>query len=313
MSGVTFEQLKIFMEVAQHLHFTKAAEVLFLTQPAVSAAIQRIEEQYEVKLFERTGRRVELTEAGKFLKQEAQTVLDQLSLVERGLREFTNLQRGELKLGASLTIANYWLPSFISRFKRQHPGIQVFCALDNTEAIVAGVLGGQVDLGLVAGVVDLEIADNLEQQVVGYDRLQIIVGYNHPWFNRATISLSELLTGAWVMRESGSGTRQRFEQKLRMWGVDPSNLKVQIEMSSGEMVKAVVEEGVGIAAISELSITKELQLGTLKILQIIKSAPDVETLADIDRPFTLLKYQKRFQTRAAASFEQFLLSYNNAQ
>jgi DNA-binding transcriptional LysR family regulator len=311
MNGMTFEQLKIFLEVAQHLHFTKAAEILFLTQPAVSAAIQRLEEQYEVKLFERTGRRVELTEAGKFLQQEAQTILDQVSLTERGLREFTNLKRGNLKLGASLTTGNYWLPSLISRFKRQHSGIQISCHLNNTEAIISGTVSGQFDLGLVAGIVQPDNIDSLTQQVVGYDRLQVIVGCTHPWFERTTVSLTDLLTASWVMREAGSGTRQQFEQKLRTFGIDPSKLIIQIEMSSGEMVKAAVEEGAGITAISELLIKKELQLETLKILQVTDSANNTVALSEMNRPFILLKHQKRFQTRAAASFEQFLISYNN--
>ncbi|MGH2415627.1 MAG: LysR family transcriptional regulator, partial [Microcystaceae cyanobacterium] len=104
MAGMTLDQLRVFLAVAEHLHFTQAAEALYLTQPAISAAIQNLEEAYSVKLFHRFGRRIEITEAGKLLQVEAQKILDQVILTERGLRELNNLQRGELKLGASLTI-----------------------------------------------------------------------------------------------------------------------------------------------------------------------------------------------------------------
>jgi len=150
---MTLDQLEIFLAVAQHLHFTRAAEALYITQPSVSAAIQSLEKQYGVELFNRVGRRVELTQAGQLLQSEAQKVLDQVALVERGLRELNDLQRGELNLGASQTIGNYWLPSFISRFKRQYPNIRVDCTLGNTEAIATGTVTGLFDLGLVEGVV----------------------------------------------------------------------------------------------------------------------------------------------------------------
>ncbi|MCF3577260.1 LysR family transcriptional regulator [Planktothrix agardhii] len=135
MAGMTLEQLRIFLAVAEHLHFTRAAEGLYITQPAVSAAIHSLETEYRVKLFHRIGRHVEITEAGELLQLEAQKILEQVALTERGLRELNNLQRGELKLGSSLTIGNYWLPEKISQFQRQYSGIMVNCTLANTEEI----------------------------------------------------------------------------------------------------------------------------------------------------------------------------------
>lgn len=106
MAGMTLDQLRIFLAVAEEMHFTRAAEVLYITQPAVSAAIQSLEEEYRVKLFHRIGRHIEITKAGKLLKVEAQKILAQVALTERGLQELNNLQRGELKLGVSLTAEN---------------------------------------------------------------------------------------------------------------------------------------------------------------------------------------------------------------
>jgi DNA-binding transcriptional LysR family regulator len=125
MARMTLDQLEIFLAVAQHLHFTRAAESLYITQPSVSAAIQNLEDQYTIKLFHRIGRRIELTDAGRLLQQEAEKIFRQVKLTESGLQELNDLQKGELRLGASQTIGSYWLTHFISQFKQQHPGIRV--------------------------------------------------------------------------------------------------------------------------------------------------------------------------------------------
>lgn len=307
MAGMTLDQLRIFLAVVEHLHFTRAAEALYITQPAVSAAIQSLEEQYGVKLFHRIGRHIEMAEAGTLLQVEAQKILDQVTVTEQALRELNDLQRGELKLGSSLTIGNYWLPDKISQFKRQYPGISVHCTLANTEAICEGTATGQFDLGLIEGEVKASHQSCLEQEVVASDRLLIVVGKSHPWFERETISLTELNTTDWVMREPGSGTQQRFEEALRNWEIEPIVLNIILVLNSGEMVKAVIESGVAAAAISEMMVDKELKLDTLRSIQVIDDRDDSHELAEIVRPFLKLKHQKRFQTRLSKAFEQMLI------
>lgn len=306
MAGMTLDQLRIFIAVAEHQHFTRAAELLYITQPAVSAAIQSLEEEYGVKLFHRIGRHIEITEAGKLLQSEAQEILDRVVLTERGLKELNNLQRGELKLGSSLTVGNYWLPDKISEFKRQHPGISVNCTLANTDEICAGTATGLFDLGLIEAEVKPSLKNVLEQEIVGRDRLQIVVGKSHPWFERTEIFLSEIPTTGWVMREAGSGTQQSFEQALQKWGFNASELNIIIVLSSGEMVKAVIESGVGAAAISELMIKKELQLGTLRRVKFIDDEKGVSM--QINRTFLKVKHRQRFQTRIVKAFEQMLIN-----
>ena len=306
MAGMTLDQLRIFLAVVEHLHLTRAAEALYITQPAVSAAIQNLEQEYGVKLFHRIGRHIEMAEAGELLKVEAQKILDQVALAERGLKELNDLQRGELKLGSSLTIGNYWLPERISQFKRRYPGIFVNCTLANTEAICEGTATGLFDLGLVEGEVKLSLKTILEEEVVARDKLVIVVGKSHPWFERPEIFLSELVTADWVMRESGSGTQQSFEEVLQNWEIDPSKLNTIIIFNSGEMVKAVIERGVGAAAISELMVKKELQLGTLRAMRVIDNRNSSHVAAEIVRPFLKLKHRQRFQTRLSQAFEQLL-------
>ncbi|MBD1937074.1 LysR family transcriptional regulator [Microcoleus sp. FACHB-68] len=306
MAGMTLDQLRIFLAVVEHLHFTRAAEALYITQPAVSAAIQNLEQEYGVKLFHRIGRHIEIAEAGQLLQVEAQKILDQVALAERGLKELNDLQRGELKLGSSLTIGNYWLPEKISQFKRRYPGIFVDCTLANTEAICEGTATGLFDLGLVEGEVKPSLKISLEQEVVARDKLVIVVGKSHPWFERTEILLTELVTADWVMRESGSGTQQSFEEVLHNWGIEPSELNTIIILNSGEMVKAVIERGVGAAAISELMVKKELQLGTLRAMRVIDNRNGSHVNAEIVRPFLKLKHRQRFQTRLSKAFEQLL-------
>jgi DNA-binding transcriptional LysR family regulator len=304
---MTLEQLRIFLAVAEHLHFTRASENLYITQPAVSAAIQTLETEYEVKLFHRIGRRVEITDAGRLLQAEGQKILDQVAMAERNLRELNNLKRGELKLGSSLTIGNYWLPEKISKFKQKYPGIHVDCTLSNAEEICEGTALGRFDLGLVTGTVKLSLQNLLTQEVVGNDRLQIVVGQSHPWFNSPQILVQDLTLSAWIMRESGSGAQQVFEQYLHQWGVEPATLEVVLVLNSSEMVKAVVESGVGAAAIPESMVKKELQLGTLQAVKILNRQSRRPIPLHIVQPILKLKHYKRFQTQTIQAFEQILL------
>ncbi|MEP0983674.1 LysR substrate-binding domain-containing protein [Leptolyngbya sp. AS-A5] len=116
-----------------------------------------------------------------------------------------------------MTVGNYWLPDRISRFKQQYPGIYIHCILGNAEEIGEGTALGRFDLGLVTGGVKQSCQDHLQQESVGQERLQIAVGQSHPWFGQPTIATHELLTSTWVMRESGSGAQQMFEQALARW------------------------------------------------------------------------------------------------
>ncbi|XZO04120.1 MAG: LysR substrate-binding domain-containing protein [Microcoleus sp.] len=308
---MTLDQLRVFLAVAEHLHFSRAAEELYITQPAVSAAIQCLEVQYGVKLFHRIGRRIEITEAGKLLQVETQKILDQVALTERGLRELNDLQRGEFNLGSSLTIGNYWLPEKLSYFKQKYPGITVNCTLANADEICTGTATGIFDLGLVTGEVKPALQISLDTEVVGSERLLIVVGKSHPWFERTEISLTEIGATDWVMREPGSGTQQMFEQALQSWGINPHELNVILVLNSSEMVKAVVESGAGAAAIPELMVNKELQLGTLRSLKIQGFQENFYSSMEIVQPVLKLKHKQRFQTGISKAFEQILTKFSS--
>ncbi|MBD2629792.1 LysR substrate-binding domain-containing protein [Trichormus variabilis] len=307
---MTLEQLRIFLAVAEMLHFTRAAEALYITQPAVSAAIQSLETGYGVRLFHRIGRHIEITDAGRLLQGEAQKILDHVELTERGLKELNNLQRGELKVGASLTVGNYWLPEKISQFKQLYPGIFINCKLGNAEEICEGTALGMYDLGLVTGDIKPSLQQSLEKSEVGCDRLQIVVGRSHPWYHLTEIYLDELLNTGWVMRESGSGAQQMFEQALQSWKLETSNLDVVLNLNTSEMVKAVVESGVGAAALPESMVKKEIQLGTLHAVQITNPHKKSGKKLEIVQSIWKLKHRQRFHTRVMIAFEAILMQEN---
>lgn len=306
MARMTLDQMEVFLAVAEHLHFTRAAESLHLTQSSVSAAIQNVEAEYGVKLFDRIGRHIEITQAGRLLQEEAKKILDQVALTERGLRELNNLQRGELKIGSSINIGNYWLPEKIYQFKRQYPGITINCTLENAEAIAEGTASGAFDLGLVTTEIKTALQQCLFQEVISTNRLQIVVGRSHPWFGRSKIDLDDLVKTEWIMREPGSGAQQVFEQTLRNWGIDPAQLMVILVLSSSEMIKTVVEGGVVAAVLPDLMVVKEIQLSVLHSVKVVRRGSRSPRSLDIVQPIWKLRHRQRFQTRLSISFEQVL-------
>ncbi len=303
---MTLDQLRVFLVVAKYLHFSRAADALYITQPAVSAAIQNLETEYGVKLFHRLGRHIEITEAGKLLQTEAPKILDQVALTERALKELNNLQRGELKIGSSLTIGNYWLPEKIRQFQHNYPQININCTLANSEEICLGTEAGKFDLGLIEGEVKSELEDTLYQEEIGRDRLLIVVGKKHSWFNQEKIKLNELIHSDWIMRESGSGTQQKLEKSLIEWGINPKQLKTTLILNTGEMIKAILEDSQAAAGISELMVKKEIKLGTLKAIKIIDNHAKKPQELEMIRPFLKIKHRERFQTKVAQIFAQLL-------
>ncbi|WP_035984456.1 LysR family transcriptional regulator [Leptolyngbya sp. KIOST-1] len=301
------EQLRVFMAVAEHLHFTRAADSLYITQPAVSASIQTLEEEYGVKLFHRIGRHIELTDAGEMLQIEAQKILDQVELTAQGLRELNDLQRGELKIGSSLTVGNYWLPHKISHYKQQYPGISIKCTIANAEEIISGTVTGMFDLGLVTGEVKPSLSQNLAVSVIGQDVVAIVVGQSHPWFERDRVALPELTDTCWITREPGSGSRYMFERSLQNWGIDPSTLEISLILTTSEMIKAVVEGGIGAAALPRSIVRSELKLGTLKAIAVVDDIDNPQHTYEMTQPVILLRHQKRFHTRVSKAFEEILV------
>uniref|UniRef100_A0A9E7ZVC2 LysR family transcriptional regulator n=1 Tax=Bosea sp. NBC_00436 TaxID=2969620 RepID=A0A9E7ZVC2_9HYPH len=285
---MTLEQLRIFVAVAEREHLTQGARVLNLTQSAVSSAITTLEARYATKLFDRIGRRIALTEAGTLFLIEARAVLARAAAAEAVLSDLSGLARGSLALMASQTVANYWLPPLIQRFRREHPGITVSLAIGNTETVSAAIRDGAADLGFIEGEID---DPSLDMTEVDEDELVIVVPPGHPWA-KTPPSPEELSRGAWVLREAGSGTRAMFEAALPGLGLAADDLVVALELPSNEAICAAVASGAGATAISRLVAANAIAAGRLATV----------ALPLPRRRFLALRHKERYLAKAAAAF-----------
>lgn len=286
---MTLEQLRIFVAVAECEHVTRAAEALRLTQSAVSAAIAALESRYSVTLFDRVGRRIELNEVGRLFLGEARAVLARAATAELALSEMSGLKRGTLSVHASQTIASYWLSPRLVAFRNSYPQIEVKLAVGNTAQTAKAVIDGTAELGFVEGRVE---DPALQQNSIGQDRLTIVGGAGHPWAQKKRLTERDLVEGDWVLRELGSGTRSEFEAVLSGKGVSPQALKIVLELPTNEAVRAAVEAGAGVTAISELVVEAALRAGTLVAMSFDLPA----------RPFLVVHHRERYQSRAAQEF-----------
>jgi DNA-binding transcriptional LysR family regulator len=287
MTGMTLEQLKVFVAVAEREHVTRAAEALNLAQSAVSAAIAALEGRHGTKLFHRVGRHIELTEAGRVFLQEAKAVLARAEAAELALAELGELKRGVLNLAASQTIASYWLPRHLVSFRRANPGIDIRLTIGNTSQALRAVDEGLVEISVVEGAaVD---HPNLVCQSVARDRMVIVVAPDHPWAQRDAIPPGELCATDWVLREPGSGTRSVLEQALLAQQIPLDRVRVALELPSNEAVRAAVEAGMGATALSASVAAPSIEAGLLHLVGY--------TLPD--REFRAVRHAERQGSRAA--------------
>jgi DNA-binding transcriptional LysR family regulator len=286
---VTLEQLRIFVAVAEIEHVTRASQALNLTQSATSAAIAALESRYATKLFNRIGRRIELTDAGRVFLVEARAVLARATAAETVLSDFAGLSRGSLSLAASQTVGNYWLPPLVHRYQSLHPGIKLSLRIGNTEQVAAWVIEGISDLGVIEGKLD---EPALAIQPTANDELVLVVGARHPWAKRRSVAPRELKTTRWVLRERGSGTRAIFEEALAKFGLAATDLDVALELPSNEAVRSAVAAGAGATVISKLVVAALLKTRALIALELPLEK----------RHFSILRHKERYLTEAEREF-----------
>jgi len=285
---MTLEQLRIFVAVAERLSMTRAAEALHLTQPAVSAAVAALEERHATRLFDRVGRGLVLSDAGRVFLPEAKAVLARAEAAQRMLDDLAGLRRGELRIAASQTVAGYWLPARMARFAAAHPGVKMALTVSNTAQATAAVLAGDVDLAFVEGPAD---DPHLLSERVGGDRLGLYVAPGHPLLE-ARIDRVSLRRAAWVLREPGSGTRDHFATSVAAAGVALGDLDVRLELPSNGAVLTAVEAGGLVTVVSDLAAAARLAAGLVARLD----------YALPERAFLLLAHRERHRSRATEAF-----------
>lgn len=283
---MTLEQLRVFVAVAERQHITRAAAALNLAQSAVSAAIATLESQHGAKLFNRVGRGIELSEAGRLFLAEARAVLARAEAAELVLSELGGLTRGTLAVHASQTIASYWLPRHLVAFRHRYSGIDIRLTIGNSAQVAAAVHQGSADIGFIEGAIDDPM---LVSEQVAQDQLLVVVGGEHPWAEGGRLEAEQLIESEWVLREPGSGTRSEFEAALEEFGVSLGALRVVLELPSNEAVRAAVEAGLGATAISASVAAPSLEAGLLHQVQI--DLPE--------REFRVVRHAERHGSKAA--------------
>ena len=256
----TLRQLEVFLAVARDESVSRAAEVLFMSQSAVSGSLAELEKQFEVKLFDRVGKRLQLSERGRALRARAQAVLDQARELERGLESRGEL--GRVRIGATLTIGDHLAVPLIARFLREHAGAQVTLTIGNTEEIARRVGNFELDVGLIEG--ELEDSD-LEVSPWRDDELVVFCAPEHPFAKKRTLSDDDLRGAGWIVREPGSGTRQTFDRGMH--GLVP-DIHIVLALQHTEAIKSAVAEGLGVGCLSRIALRAELERQTLHVCKV---------------------------------------------
>jgi len=293
--------LRIFAAVAEHRSFSRAASALFISQPAVSKAVRQLEHQLDLALMERGAggsggaRGVRLTESGQALFEHARGIFALERAAAEEVRARVGLQRGRLAVGASTTVAGYWLPPYAAQFARQVPGAHLQIRVGNTQAVGAALIGCEIDLALVEGQVnDARIAATHWRD----DELQIIVSRDAVLARRRKPTLEELNAQAWLLRESGSGTREVTDRVMRAQRIEPERT---IEFGSNEGIARAVAAGLGVAMLPACVVRELVRMGELKALTLSHSVA-----SSLLRPLYLLQLRQRPHSPLAREFRALL-------
>lgn len=296
---MNLRQLELFTEVAETGIVSQAAKRLFMTQPAVSQTIADLEESLGLKLFDRMKHRMQLTFAGEVLYQYSKRILSLVEETESQMLDMANLKRGRLRMGASTTIGIYLLPHLLGKFRHQYEAIQSTCVIDNTAAIEAMLLGNQLDIGFVEGLVH---SKEIVVQKVMDDEILLICSPQHSWAKegRQLIEPAEICGEDLILREKGSGTREVVEKRLQEHAV---HYEVAHVINNTEAIKRAVAADIGIAFVSQMALQDEIKSGRLVSIP-LQGLP-------ISREFRLIWHRDKYRSPLLEAFTQFVIT--NAQ
>ena len=272
----------MFLAVARFENVSRAAESLAMSQSAASGALKELEQQFEVLLFDRRGKRLQLSELGRQLRPQAEALLAQAGAFEQSLAGES--VAGRLKIGATLTIGNYLAVEMIAAFRQRYPETDVALEVDNLQHIAEKVADFEIDLGMVEG--ELHHPD-LEMHAWRQDELQVFAAPGHPLARKRAVSDEQLLAQQWIVREPGSGTRQTFDRAMQ--GILPE-LKLSMELQHTEAIKRAVEAGLGIGCLSKISLVEAFRRGSLVPLRVPGR--------DFSRAFYLVTHRAKYHSTA---------------
>lgn len=277
-------QLRIFYEVATKLSMTEAANKLFMTQPAISQTIKELENEYEIKFFDRIGKKLYLTNDGETFLKYIRRILNLYDECEKEIKKSKDLKSGQLKIGASTTIGIYILTDIIGKYTKLNKGVDVSIIIENTKNISNLILENKIDFAFIEGPVH---SDEIIVKDFCDDELVIITSPEHPWTDKKEICVKEIEKEKIIMRELGSGTREVFEKILISNNIIPT---FSLELGNTEAIKKAVEAGLGISCISKRAIQREVEYKKLAIINIkdIKITRKLNLIYHKDKNFSNL-------------------------
>jgi len=276
----TLRQLEVFLATAHHENVSRAAVDLAMSQSAASGALRELEQQFDVQLFDRIGKRLRLSEFGRQLRPAAEDLLARARALEQSLSG--EEVSGRLQVGATLTIGNYLAVPMIADFRQRYPGADVALTVANTAAIAEGVANFELDIGLVEGEF---VHPDLHSQYWQGDELLVFAAPGHPLARRRALSDRDLVQLDWIVREPGSGTRQTFERA--MYGLLPE-LHIVLELQHTEAIKRAVEAGLGVGCLSRISLVEAFARGSLVPLRVPSR--------DFSRKLSIVLHRHKYHT-----------------
>lgn len=296
MLHFTLRQLQVFEKVASHLNYSRAAEELYLSQPAVSMQIKQLEGHIGLPLFEQMGKKIFLTEAGRELFHYARNIAQQMIEMEGVFDEMKGLERGKLTLSVVNT-ANYFTPQLLAKFCQRHPNINVILQVANSDAVLKLLSDNSTDMAIMG-----QPPDGLDLNAESFldNPLVVIACPSHPLAALRHIKFGQLAQENFLSREKGSGTRSAMERVFALHGIQP---RISMEMETNEAIKQAVQAGMGLGILSLHSIELELETRRLVIL-------DVEHFPLLRQWFVAHRSNKRLSS-AAIAFKDFLLTTAN--
>lgn len=277
----SFRQLEVFLAAAHFQNITRAAESLAMSQSAASSALKELESQFDIQLFDRVGKRLQLNELGRLYRPKAESLLAQAKELEQAFSRHTEV--GALKVGATLTIGNYLAVGVMAQYMDTPTRPRVSLEVANTQTIAERVREFELDIGLIEGELqstDLEVIPWRE------DRLQVFCAPHHPLAAKGSLTDDDLRAATWIMREPGSGTRQSFERGMH--GLLP-DLNVLLELEHTEAIKRAVEAGLGIGCLSQVALADAFRRGSLVPL----AAPSHRSF---DRQFYFILHKQKYRS-----------------
>src|SRR2546430_14146855 len=286
-------RLQVFLAVAKHLSFTKAADALFMTQPAVTFQVKQLEEYYNTRLFDRAQGRITLTPAGVLALDYAERILGLSAELEARLKDLSGQVGGSLQIGGSMTIGEYLLPQLIGEFKARFPEVVPMLFVGNSEAVQDRVAERTLDLGFIEGDTHLS---TLLSEVCCEDELRVVCAPAHPLAKESFALPASLTQHTYISREAGSGTRAVIDRYLQKAGVPPDSLNTVVELGSPEALKGLVATSLGFAIMSHVIVAKEIQLGQLV---------QIPLMPPLIRNFSVVYPKERFHSKLVSTFLQF--------